>query len=690
MLPVSAQGFQDGGLYKQSYTHSQLRHSGPRAVGRGSPEPPQTDTKLGVEILGEVRQVQATENCFLYRHQRWEGRTHSSSAEVQEVKLNDVLLTRLVEWKRPKEISDDPHLFVEGISAHDLNQGTLGNCWFVAACSCLTLKPSLWQKVIPDWKEQEWDSKHPENYAGIFHFQFWLFGEWVDVVVDDRLPTINGELIYCHSKLNNEFWSALLEKAYAKLSGCYESLDGGNTGDAVVDFTGAVSEAIDLVGGKYATDLSEQLRLFEDLLKVYERGGIISCSIRASPAEIEARMDCGLVKGHAYSVTAVRKARLGHGLMAYFKSEKVFLIRMRNPWGKTEWNGAWSDSSEQWQKVGSMEREAMEITVEDDGEFWMAFDDWCTYFTDADLCRIINTSLLSLDKTWHEAKHMGSWTKHAEPLFNRCGGCLNNRETFLQNPQYLFNVTKELDEVLISLQQQDMKIHRSVGQGENLTMGFVIFEVELNRKYRMHDLLTQKSVATSTYINARTVFMRTVLRKGRYIIIPSTFTPQVLGEFMIRIYTDVDSDCRDLTVDKPRVRCWSSFLGYPQAVTQIYIHAAEGLENQDSSGGADPYVVITCEGSTVRSTVQKDTLEPKFDTRAIFYRKKPRKPITVQVWNSNAVQDQFMGQVVLAASLKDPTDPQKLQLRKRGPEMADEMPGTISLRVITSSQLTDM
>lgn len=73
---------------------------------------------------------------------------------------------------------------------------------------------------------------------------------------------------------------AFLTLSVSRLSGCYQSLEGGNTGDAVVDFSGAVSEAISLEEGQYFKDQKKQDKLFEDLLKVYDRGGIISCSIK--------------------------------------------------------------------------------------------------------------------------------------------------------------------------------------------------------------------------------------------------------------------------------------------------------------------------------------------------------------------------------------------------------------------------
>ena len=53
-------------------------------------------------------------------------------------------------------------------------------------------------------------------FSGVFKFNFWRFGCWQQVLVDDLIPTKDGSPAFTYSKDQNEWWAALMEKAYAK------------------------------------------------------------------------------------------------------------------------------------------------------------------------------------------------------------------------------------------------------------------------------------------------------------------------------------------------------------------------------------------------------------------------------------------------------------------------------------------
>ncbi|XP_075122967.1 calpain-13-like [Leptodactylus fuscus] len=155
-------------------------------------------------------------------------------------RLKNEFNTHNIEWKRPTEICAAPHFVVDGVSLFDILQSRLGDCWVLSAIGSITLKPELLQKIMP------LGQGYSVGYAGIFHFRFWHLGEWVDVVIDDKLPFLDGKYLSVRPSCENEFWPCLLEKAYAKFLGSYQNLHWGDPAEAFVNLTGGLTMTFNL------------------------------------------------------------------------------------------------------------------------------------------------------------------------------------------------------------------------------------------------------------------------------------------------------------------------------------------------------------------------------------------------------------------------------------------------------------
>jgi calpain-5 len=275
----------------------------------------------------------------------------------------------------------------------------------------------------------------------------------------------------------------------------------------------------------------------------------------------------------------------------------------------------------------------------------MEFGDFLNYFNEISICRIINTSLLTIRKTWSESYAFGKWR-----MPDRAGGCINNRNTFCFNPQFIFEIDTggddKPDEVLINLDQANM---RSIGK-EQLTIGFFVMRVEDNRKYRLHQ--PKPKAASSTYINSRSVFLRQKLANGRYVVIPSTFDSNVEGDFLLRVYTDNSNYLKELTKDCPTpfMPKFNPFAKFAACVTSILVKSCANLVNADKNGEPfDTYVVIKCEKSKIKGRIFKSSLNPKWETSAIFYRYQKGEPIKIEVWIRRTLKDEQYGELCLDA-----------------------------------------
>jgi len=274
-------------------------------------------------------------------------------------------------------------IFQEGGAVpEDISQGALGNCWWAGALSsiCAT-RPEILKDlfIAPD----------DGNISPVGAYLVRLFdgGKWVHVILDDYFPCMkfqHGACLAFMGARRNQLFVPLLEKAFSKLKGNYESMEGGNPTDALRLFTGWPCVIQELRAsdkqkqeeensGKAANfDLQSRCPFIdEDMLWArmvsFTSAQLIMVGSCGNQVTRNEYISMGLSPSHCYCIEG-----------AFTTSCGLRLVRLRNPWGTgLTWNGDFGEKSDLWTE---RLRAELQYNPNENGLFFMPLEDVRKYF----------------------------------------------------------------------------------------------------------------------------------------------------------------------------------------------------------------------------------------------------------------------------------------------------------------------
>lgn len=475
-----------------------------------------------------------------------------ASSIGQKLLLGKNLLN--LEWKRPWDLTEGPpHFILEGASRFDIQQGKAGDCWFLAALGSLTQNPQCLQKILMD-------QSFSHQYAGIFRFQFWQCGQWVEVVIDDRLPVMGKNFLFVHPcRGNQEFWPCLMEKAYAKLLGSYSRLHYGYLPDALVNLTGGVVTIINLYS--FPSDLLMAVKT------AAKAGSLMACTTPEGVTDESEVMENGLVSQHAYTVTGAEQIQHQNGW------EEI--IRLWNPWGNTEWKGRWGDRSQEWEETHDPRKRQL-YENKDNGEFWMSCEDFQENFSCLFICNQIPITLdhgVTPNERWRQIVFRN------QVLSGNPGGGPG------RGAQYIFDVQERTAGsnavVAFTVMPQTSKT-----EDETFPLCFQVFKVNSQFQQFQERLpptcfSSFRNAAQGTDYETKCNFTKSFrLSPGTYVVIPSARQKEV--EFLLRIFLKIPDRNRNLN-DNPNLRELKGSLSENDPHKSIFYRYSEQGLNIDAT-----------------------------------------------------------------------------------------------------------
>ncbi len=333
------------------------------------------DLKQLLQNSSKYHQAKKSIRNGKYTDHKFPGNEYSiyGFGERRDYSLSDL---RQLPWLRPEVFFKDQKITVyDQIDPNDIFQGGLGDCYFLAAIAAIAEYPQRLERIF---------LVNRHNREGVYVVAMCINGVWQDVVMDDLFPCsrYSKEPAFNRSK-SGELWVMLLEKAWAKIHGGYMNIAAGLTREALRDLTGASAKTF------FTSQNREQL--WSQILKADRQKFIMTAGSddlsNGSDSYVEKVGICG---SHAYSLLEAYELEYKHGryyLLDEYADKRgktvERILKLRNPWGQGEWKGDWSDKSSLW---NDELRSKLKVYDQEDGVFYMNYNDFCKYYSDCQIC----------------------------------------------------------------------------------------------------------------------------------------------------------------------------------------------------------------------------------------------------------------------------------------------------------------
>eukprot|EP01080_Neovahlkampfia_damariscottae_P010187 gene10187-2606_t len=422
-------------------------------------------------------------------------------------------------WDRISKIAETKKLtadvFIGGIDPDDIRQGEIGDCYLLGALGVLSTQPRLVRNLI-----------RPQRYSpnGIYEIKLFISGKWESILIDDYLPVNKkGKVIFGHSESIHENWVSLIEKGYSKFKGNYKNIESGSMREAMEQLTGGFGDILNLREDKRYNEKNKKRRkeIFNDLLKWKNNFALLATSTEFDLdfASTPKPNKLGIVPQHAYSILNVQEVD-GHQL-----------IKLRNPWGRFEWNGDFSDED----KINWTDSLKKKLNYEnsDDGQFWMNMDDYYEQFKYLYLCRIPCDSFCKTLK--------GEWSLK----YDNCGGHIRFIDTFFKNPQYQLIVPK-IGPTRIYI---GIKLENEPNEKDDNLSGICIYIFKNKSNDPLISLPTEDGCLAKSSLKKLyrdTVEITLYSSEYPYIIIPSHFYQDREDKFEITCYSSRECEFKEV------------------------------------------------------------------------------------------------------------------------------------------------